>query len=176
MVPVAQISELAMPSPRSALKRSAEQTEVEARTTSPRSSASEAVARREATVQIAMPRLTLNQINVMGSLEAERRVQVVQGQVVRLEADVQSERQHFRAEAAAASEGRAQERKIYEEAFVFADENIKPKWTVGSKNASSFRLNLRTLTHICVIVNNKIKTKSCIIKSKPLFCSQKPHG
>ena len=68
-----------------------------------------------------MPRLTLNQINVMGSLEAERRVQVVQGQVVRLEADIQSERQHFRVEAEAASEGRAQERKIYEEAFVFAE-------------------------------------------------------
>ena len=121
MVPFAQITELAMPSPRSALKRSAEQTEVEARTTSPRSSAGEAVVRREATVQIAMPRLTLTQINVMGSPEAERQVKVMQGQLVHMAVDMLNLRQQFQTEADAFCEGRAYERKIYQEAFVMTE-------------------------------------------------------
>ena len=57
----------------------------------------------------------------MGDPEAERRAQVAQSQVVRLEANWQVERQYFQREAYAASEGRAQERRIYEEAFMCAE-------------------------------------------------------
>ena len=76
-------------------------------------------------MQIAMPSLTLNQINVMGDPEAERPAQVAHVQIVCLEADIQIERQQFRMEAQAVSEGRAQ--VIYEEAFMYAERYYENK-------------------------------------------------
>ena len=118
---------LAMPSPRPALKRSAEQAEVEARSPSPRSSAGDAAVRREAMVPLLMPRLTLNQINVMGSPEAERQVQEMQGQLVHMAVDMQKLRSQFRTEADEFCEGRAQDRQIYQEAFLMAERFYEQK-------------------------------------------------
>jgi len=109
------------------LKRSAEQAEVEARSPSPRSSAGDAAVRREAIVPFAMPRLTLNQINVMGSPEAERQVQEMQGQLVHMAVDMQKLRLQFQTEADAFCEGRAQERQIFQEAFVMAQRIYEQK-------------------------------------------------
>ena len=110
MVSQTKMAALALPSPRPALKRSAEQAEVEARSPSPRSSAGDAAVRREAMVPLLMPRLTLNQINVMGSPEAECQVQEMQGQLVHMAVDMQKLRLQFQTEADAFCEGRAQER------------------------------------------------------------------
>jgi len=68
-----------------------------------------------------MPRLTLTQINVMGSPAAERQVQVMQGQLVHMAVNMQNLRQQFQAQTDAFCEGRAYERKIFQEAFVVAE-------------------------------------------------------
>jgi hypothetical protein len=85
-----------------------------------------------------MPRLTLNQINVVGSPEAEHQVQVVQGQLVRLEVNMQNERQQFRREAEAFCEGRAHERKIYQEAFVVAERFYENKAYQCAEQCNAF--------------------------------------
>jgi len=106
-LPQNQNNTLALPSPRSASKRSAEQANV--KTDSPFQ-----------TPRV-IPRLTLAQVNVLGSPEVDRQVQGMQEQLVHLMVDVQETKAHFRAEAAAQCEGRAQDRQIYQEAYMVAE-------------------------------------------------------
>jgi hypothetical protein len=121
MVPFGQNNQnnaLALSSPRSALKRSAEQAEVEVKSSSSRMLTGEP-AKREEMVQIVMPPLSLTQVNVLGNPEAERQVQVLQGQLARMSAGMQNLEHQFQTKAEAFGQGREHDRRIFQEAYEF---------------------------------------------------------
>jgi hypothetical protein len=80
-------------------------------------------AKREEMVQTALPRLSLTQVNVLGNPEAERQVQVLQGQLARMSVGVQNLEQQFQTEADAFCQGRAHDRKIFQEAYEYMAED-----------------------------------------------------
>jgi len=85
-----------------------------------------------------MPRLALTQINVVGSPEADRRVQGMQDQLVHVAMDVQKLKVQFRTEAEAFCEGRAQDRQIYQEAFMVAERFYEQRAHQFAENCKRF--------------------------------------